>query len=472
VSPTDPALKLAYYRIAMREGEVQVHRDLKPTRIWGYGGIFPGPLLEARKGEGMLVEWANELPAKHFLPIDRRLHGAEAGQSEARAIVHLHGARVPPGSDGYPENWYTPGMSRMFHYPNAQDAAMLWYHDHAMGINRLNVYAGLLGALLIRDEVEDQLDLPRGEREIALILCDRMLDEDGQLLYPVSGYPQAAWIPELFADSTLVNGKLFPYVDVEARQYRLRVLNASNSRIYLLSPSTGLALHQIGTDQGLLGSAVPLQRLTLGPGERADLIVDFAGRSGEHIELNNGVLPLMQFRVSTGPQRSREVLPTKLRPMDRVPEADAAIARVLTLDEETDLVGNPMRLLLNGATWDAPVTEKPVLGTAEIWSFVNLTDDSHPIHLHSVRFQILDRQQIDVARYQSHGELRYTRRARPPELSEAGWKDTVLADAKAVTRIIVRFESYIGRYVWHCHMLEHEDNEMMRPFEIVPRTAS
>ena len=468
-SPVDPSVQLPYYRIAMREAEVQLHRDLKPTRIWGYAGMLPGPLLETRKGQGMLVEWVNELPARHFLPIDRRLHGAQAGQPEVRTVVHVHGAKVPPGSDGYPEHWYAPGSSRLYHYPNEQDAAMLWYHDHAMGINRLNVYAGLLGPFLIRDDTEDALDLPRGKYEIPLTLCDRILDEDGQLLYPVSGYPGADWIPELFADTTLVNGKLLPYLDVEPRRYRLRVLNGSNSRVYLLSLSTGQGFHQIGSDQGLLAGPVELNRLSVAPAERADVIVDFAGRAGERIELTNGVAPLMQFRVSAGAERSNSGLPVTLRTVERIAETEAITTRVHTLDEEDDLVANPVVLLLNGTHWDMPVTERPVHGTTEIWSFVNLTDDSHPVHLHAVRFQILDRRRFDISHYRIEGQMRYIGGAVPPEPGEAGWKDTVRVDPKTVTRIIVRFEGYTGRYVWHCHVLEHEDNDMMRPFEVIAR---
>ena len=471
-SPTDPAVQLPYYRIAMRESEVQVHRDLKPTRIWGYAGMFPGPRLETRKGQGILVEWVNALPAKHFLPIDPRLHGAEPGQPEVRAVVHLHGAKVPPGSDGFPENWYTPGNSRLYHYPSEQDAAMLWYHDHAMGINRLNVYAGLLGPFFIRDDAEDALELPQGNHEIPVVLCDRMLDTDGQLLYPVSGYPGADWVPELFADTTLVNGKLLPYLEVEARQYRLRVLNASNSRTYLLSLSNGQPLHQIGTDQGLLAAPVTLDRLSLASAERADLIVDFAGHAGERIELNNGVAPLMQFRVAAATERRHSVLPATLRPVERVAESEASATRVHTLDEKDDLVSNPVVLLLDGRHWDMPVTETPVLGTTEIWSFVNLTEDAHAVHLHTVRFQILDRRRFDVSHFRRSGQLRYMGRAVAPEPGEAGWKDTVRADARTVTRIIVRFDGYTGRYVWHCHMLEHEDNDMMRPFEIIPRPGA
>ncbi len=166
--PSSPKTKLPYYRLAARPIEMKIHRDLKPTRFWSYGASVPGPTLEMRSGEGVLVEWANELPQQHFLPIDYRLHGAEAGKPQVRIVSHLHGAHVPPDSDGYPEDWFVPGKSALYHYPNQQDAAMLWYHDHAMGINRLNIYAGLFGAAFIRDTVEDALNLPSGKYEVPL----------------------------------------------------------------------------------------------------------------------------------------------------------------------------------------------------------------------------------------------------------------------------------------------------------------
>src|SRR5580704_1495000 len=150
-SPVDASLKLPHYRIPMQQFEAKIHRDLKPTRLWGYGGSSPGPTLETRSGQGLLVEWANELPDTHFLPIDHTIHGAESDKPDVRTVVHLHGAKVPPESDGYPEKWFAPGKSAICHYPNQQDAAMLWYHDHALGINRLNIFAGLLGTFFVRD---------------------------------------------------------------------------------------------------------------------------------------------------------------------------------------------------------------------------------------------------------------------------------------------------------------------------------
>jgi len=472
-SPADPAQKLPYYRVAMRPFETKIHRDMKPTRLWGYGGASPGPTFETRSGQGLLVEWVNELPDAHFLPIDHSIHGAEATKPDVRTVVHLHGAKAPPDSDGYPDNWYTSGKSAIYHYPNRQDAAMLWYHDHALGINRLNVFAGLLGAFFVRDEFEDSLGLPSGKYEIPLVIYDRLFDLEGQLNYPISGDPKKPWVPEVFGDAILVNGKLFPYLEVEPRQYRFRVLNGANGRFFHLSLENGQAFHQIGTDQGLLPAPLELTRASLAPAERTDLIVDFSGMEGKNVVLKNDISAILQFRVSKIAAETRNAsaralaLPQTLRPVPKIPESSAIKTRTLSLVEVDDLVQRPMTMLLNNAHWSMPVTENPVLDSTEIWELLNTTDDAHPIHLHLVRFQILDRRNFDVSAYWIKGELKYTGPAQPPDPSEAGWKDTVRADPGMVTRIIARFEGFPGRYVWHCHILEHEDNEMMRPYDVI-----
>jgi spore coat protein A len=424
--------------------------------------------LETRSRQGLLVEWVNELPNNHFLPIDHSIHGAEVDKPEVRTVIHLHGAKAPPQSDGYPESWYVPGKSAICHYPNGQDAALLWYHDHALGINRLNVFAGLLGLFIVRDEFEDALDLPRGKYEIPLAIYDRIFDLDGQLNYPVSGDAKKPWMPEVFGDAILMNGKLFPYLEVEPRKYRLRVLNAANGRFFHLSLSNSQTLYQIGTDQGLLSAPVPLETVSLTPAERADLIIDFSALRGSSVILKNDTLNIMQFRVGQTSSGETRALPQRLRPVPKIPESAAVKTRTLSLVEIDDLVQRPVTMLLNNVHWSMPVTENPVLDSTEIWSLLNTTDDAHPIHLHLVRFQILDRRSFDVAAYWTTGQVKYMGTAVPPEPGEAGWKDTVRADPGMVTRIITRFEGFTGRYVWHCHILEHEDNEMMRPFDVVP----
>jgi spore coat protein A len=203
--PTRPGKSLPYFRMSMRQIAQKVHRDLPPAQMWGFGSSSPGPTFETRSGEGLLIEWINELPNRHLFPIDRTLHGAEKSNPDVRTVVHLHGGRTPPESDGYPENWFGLGGSQLCHYPNDQDSCLLFYHDHTMGINRLNVYAGLQGLFIIRDDFEDKLNLPKGKYEVPLLLYDRNFTEDGQLSYPVSGNPKSPWVPEVYGDCVLVN---------------------------------------------------------------------------------------------------------------------------------------------------------------------------------------------------------------------------------------------------------------------------
>jgi spore coat protein A len=445
----------------------KLHRDLPATPLWAYGGSVPGVMFDVRAGEGVLVEWANELPSEHFLPIDHSLHGAEPGVPEGRTVVHLHGAKTTPESDGYPEDWYVPGQSRRYHYPNDQAAALLWYHDHAMGINRLNMYAGLFGLYVIRDAHEQALRLPSGKCEIPLVLFDRDVRADGHLSYPASADPARPWVPEVFGELHLVNGKIAPYLEVEPRRYRLRVLNAANGRFYRLSVPDGVDLFQIGTDQGFLPAPIAVKHLLLAPAERADLLIDFTPHRGAHIELASDSFSLMQFRVGEGPVSDPGEMPATLTSLARLSESGAVKTRRLTLDESQNLVAESTGMLLNKTPWHMPITEKPTLGSTEVWEIVNLTDDTHPIHLHLVRFQILDRRRFDAFQYMTQNTLRYVGPAMPPDPNEMGWKDTVRVNAKTVTRIIVPFSGYVGRYVWHCHILEHEDNEMMRPYEVV-----
>ena len=466
-NPEQSGSLIPYYRVPMRQIVSKVHRDVKPTRLWGFGGSSPGPTFETRSGKGLLVEWANELPMAHFLPIDHNVHGAEADKPPVRTVTHLHGAKAPAKSDGYPEDWFVPGKSATYYYPNHQEATQLWYHDHALGITRLNLYAGLFGTFFVRDSFEDGLNLPKGKFEIPLTICDRSFDTDGQLYYPVSPDPESPWVPEVFGDAVIVNGKLFPYLEVDPRKYRFRLLNAANGRFFHLALSNGQEFNQIGTDLGLLPAPVALKSLAIAPGERADLIVDFSGRAGERIVVTNETLAVVQFRVSkTGAQDSSS-LPSALRPVQKIPESAAIKTRLLTLGEKDDQAGNPMMMLLNNAHWGMPVTENPTLDSVEIWNLLNFTDDSHPIHLHLVRFQILDRRPFEPEYYYKGGRVEYIGPAVPPTPNEAGWKDTVQAHPGMVTRIIARFEGYAGRYVWHCHILEHEDNEMMRPYDVV-----
>ena len=469
--PEHPGRVLLYHRIAMREAWANVHRDLPPTRFWGYDGKMPGPTIEVQSGKPLLIEWANELPKQHLFPIDYTLHGAGHDVPDVRAVVHVHGARVPPEADGYPESWYVGGKSATYRYPNRQEATTLWYHDHAMGIERLNVYAGLFGSFLVRDEIEASLHLPQGEFEIPLMISDRLFTADGQLYYPNSGVPESPWVSEVYGDVILMNGKISPYLEVEPRPYRFRLVNASNARFYYIALSDDSPLQQIGSDQGLLPHPVSKQNIVMGPAERADVVIDFGKLAGKTVLLKSQALELMQIRVAPR-TKTAVTLPTRgvpaaLRPVKRIARSAAVKTRTLTLNTYIDPKTHMMMMLLNGTYWHQPITEKPVLGSTEIWEFVNPTDDMHPIHLHLVRFQVLNRQAFDVDEYMASGKVRFSGLELPPNDNEHGWKDTVQCDSGLITRIIVPFEGYPGRYVWHCHVLEHAANEMMRPYEVV-----
>ena len=224
--------------------------------FWGYNGLLPGPTLETRTGQPLLIESSNELPSQHLLPIDHSLHGAGRELPEVRAVVHVHGARVPPKGDGYPDHWYTSGKSAIYRYPNSQDATALWYHDHAMGIERLNVYAGLFGAFLIRDEFEESLHLPRGEhgKSHCLYPTGNPRPTDSSTILP-PGCPRSPWVSEVYGDVVLMNGKVAPYLEVEPRPYRFRMVNASNARFYYIALSDSSPLQQIGVRPGSVAAA-------------------------------------------------------------------------------------------------------------------------------------------------------------------------------------------------------------------------
>jgi len=498
------------------------------TLVWGYNNSYPGLTVEAKRGMPFQVTHLNNLynPALlSFLPIDQTLHWAdplgcmmdpscafERYTGPVPIVTHFHGGEVPSAFDGHPEAWVTPGfgitgpawVTDTFIYPNAQEAATLWYHDHALGITRLNVYAGLAGFYLLRDPLNEPSNLPKGSYEREIVIQDRMFDTNGQLFYPVNSddghhhhgsSPHPFWVDMFMGDTIVVNGKVWPYLNVEPRRYRLRLLNGSNSRIYTLqfqttSGSAGPVFWQIGTDGGLLNKPVKVSKLTMAPGERADVIVDFAGKQGATFILKNsdsswsgsgsGTSQIMKVNVSlplNGTDASlNPATGPNLRPNNPIVKLAPTVTyssprRYMTLEDDRDTGA----LLLNGKTWDDAVTEKPRVGATEVWEIDNRTGDTHPIHLHLVQFQIL-------------GD------------STSAWKDTVRVEGWRDVSIVVRWApqdtpagavqpgqnrfpfdptATMGTtdvfgfpggpgYVWHCHILEHEDNEMMRPYLVIP----
>jgi spore coat protein A len=275
-------------------------------------------------------------------------------------------------------------------------------------------------------------------------------------------------MPEFNADGILINGKIRPFFEAEPRLYRLRVVNVANSRFFNLNLSNDQPLVQIGCDQGLLSAPVEVRSVSLAPAERADLLLDLTRSAGQTLHLRNGGLDILQLRVArqsaTAPARS---IPKTLRPIRRTPESEATTTRTITLHEYQNKYGQSMVMLLNRKHWHEPTTEFPKLNSTEIWEFVNLTEDTHPMHMHLVRFQLLDRRSFNTEDFLKTNKIRYTGEPVPPDASEAGWKDTIQCPDSTVTRVIVHFEGFPGKYLYHCHILEHEANDMMRPFEVI-----
>ena len=467
----------ATYDISMRQFTQQLHSELPPTTLWGYGegpsgGTYPGPTIEASADEHVTVIWRNDLRdemgllrADHYLDVDPCPHGAE---DSAKSVVHLHGGHTDEASDGYPEFTYLPGFSDTYEYPNHQLPATLWYHDHALGQTRLNVYMGMAGFYIIRDAFEDALNLPSGEFEIPLLIQDRSFNSDGTLQYP------SAWQDHFFGDFNLVNGMVWPYLEVKQGKYRFRILNGANSRTYTLSLSNGGSFTLIGTDGGLLPEPVTMSEITLMSAERADVIIDFAGESsGAEVLLTNsapapypgapgvGVVPEVMKFVVVGEGGDTDPVPSSLRAIEVLDEADSVVTRDFLLAAASDpCTGN--RWLINNLHWSA-ITEYPVLGTTEIWRFINPSGISHPMHLHLVSFQVLDIQDFELV----DDEVVPIGIPQPPPAHLAGWKDTVEVAPDKIVRVIARFEDYTGLFAYHCHVLEHEDHEMMRQFRTV-----
>ncbi|HEX6509134.1 MAG TPA: multicopper oxidase family protein [Chloroflexota bacterium] len=541
-------------QISMLPGRIQLHSELPPTEIWGYEGLFPGPTIEVQRGQHVQIDWINAISEREPYPVtavtapdgtqnEPGRSGAALNQTVASlppwTVVHLHGGRTTALSDGWTENATLSGQFTTDNYANDQQATMLWYHDHAMGITRFNVYAGLAGLYIIRDDEEAALHLPSGVYEIPLLLQDRNLDTapkgslTGRLLHKVEDGTM-----EFFGPFTLVNGTIWPHLPVEARQYRLRMLNGSNARIYrlVLLDESGSPVHevikQIGTDGGLLGKPVdiPQDGLTLSPAERADLIVDFRTLRSRRLTLVNTAgapfdgapaaqppgtpdpenrLPhpeVMEIRVSSHPVDDPFTLPTVLSASYRRVEPSELTAdlphRLVAMVEYPDGMLTFRELAevqvgetesseaLIAITDDSATTKRyrtvaqhfedtvnwfVAYGSTEVWSVLNLTGDTHPFHVHLVQFQALTRDRYDIdgfqpetggttapVGFQSRGTL---------DANELGRKDTIRINPGEMVSIVATFDGYTGRYMYHCHILEHEDHDMMRPFIVMPAAA-
>lgn len=533
VEPVGTKNQQPYYEVEIREGEQKIHRDLPPTTFWGYDGQYPGPTIEARQGEPIYVRWKNKLPDAHLLPVDTTVHDDMIPYDiqGVRVVTHLHGGNIETESDGNASAWFTrdfqetgPGFEKKdYYYVNDQPPTTLWYHDHSIGITRLNVYAGLAGFYLLRNEYEKSLGLPEGEFEIPLVLQDRSFNEDGSLFYPTAisneqaaeevSLPKPSIIPQFYGDTSVVNGKAWPRLTVKPNMYRFRLLNGANCRYYNLKlleydesanelGRDGPLFVQIGNDGGLLPEPVAINgRLEIGPSQRADIIVDFTDYAGKTLLLHNNAPSLYRGRLSkenddtlplpevmlvdVGDQSDEQTasqLPRELTKVPMIPFDSVDTKRYLTLTMQSDEYGRMIHLLgteekPSGLGMEDPITESPTLGDTEIWSIANQTAMSHPIHLHLVHFQVLGRQPsgdydpaIDDIELDS---------IEAPEPYELGWNDVVTIHPAEVVHIIVHFGEFeglfndqTGKYMWHCHMIEHEDYDMMRPFQVLPGTES
>jgi spore coat protein A len=443
-----------YYRIALREAEAEILPGLR-TPIFGFDGTFPGPTLVSRSGRRTVVTHHNELP----VPV----------------AVHLHGGHVPADSDGFPTDLVLPvtGWSapvgnghanhgavatgqRDYVYPMRQRASALWYHDHRMDFTGPQVYRGLAGFHIVTDDEEAALPLPRGDRDIPLMIVDRAFAEDGSLRYPSvdpSLHTSGVWdshMEGVLGDVILVNGAPWPVLEVAAARYRFRLLNASNARRYHLRlDPTRTPFVQIGSDGGLLERPVEHGTVVLASGERFDVIVDFSAYPpGTEITMLNDLgigttTQVMRFRV-IGRCTDDSRIPGRLSTIEALAPGRAVRTRQWRFRRAES--GTHPAWLINGRAFDpGRLDANPRLGEIEVWRFT--TDLHHPVHLHLEQFQVL------------------SRRGGPPGQYDAGWKDTVDIRPSETVEVAVRFTDYAGRYVLHCHNLEHEDMAMMAAFE-------
>ncbi|MFV1985482.1 MAG: multicopper oxidase family protein [Thiohalomonadales bacterium] len=545
------------------------NNNLLNTRIWGYGEnnterdninvTWPGKTFVVNSNIETKVTWINGLrdarnnPLAHLLAIDTTNHWAYSLNDRSRnlgtdgvpLVTHLHGGNTDSNSDGNPE--YFEGLtansrgpryvSNNYTYGNTQDAGTLWYHDHALGITRLNVYTGLAGFYIIRDDydtgLEDNpLSLPADDHELAYCVQDRSFKTNGDYYYPTStnpNYPPHSIVSEIFGDHILVNGKIWPKTDVEPCKYRIRLLNGSDTRFMRIrfrsvalnetsfGPSSPvLNFTVIGSDQGFLRQAVDVTKLDFMPAERLDIIFDFASvpeNTRIIIENTLGDVPITSRNDSALGARTNRIIAFDItRPIDSrcnfdkntfnrmiadiyphihdVPVKTRNLGLFGTRDEfgrmvpmlgTAEMVKDENQTDVQGSLgWSDPVTENPNEGDTEIWNFYNTTDHAHPIHVHLVHFDILSRKKftatVQVKDMMIDGKLRkgkfmtniVSTTNEPVYESERGPKDMVICYPNEVTQIRMKFDKP-GRYVWHCHILSHEDHEMMRPIYVTPK---
>jgi len=445
-----------YYEITQKVGQAAILAG-KSTQIWGYEGIFPGPTIVSRRGRRTVVTHRNELP----VPV----------------TVHLHGGKTAPGHDGYPTDLILPTDggshhsahggttttgSRDYIYEMDQPAATLWYHDHRMDFTGPQVYRGLAGFHLIHDDIEESLGLPSGDRDIPLMILDRAFAADGSFRYPsvdpaLTDTPGVTsdYMSGVLADCILVNGAPWPVLEVAAVKYRIRIVNASNARRYRLKLDGGPKFTQIGSDLGLLSQPVEHDEIDIAQAERFDVIVDFSGYDiGDEITMVNErgsgrTAEVMRF-VVTRRESDTSVVPSRLVNFETLSANDVVAEREFVFARGGAQAHGMTLWTVNGEPFSTDtVVAKPRLGTTEKWT-IRAQNVEHPFHIHLAPFQVIGRDGDD-------DPGRYNR----------GWKDTVNLDNGGRAELLIRFDGYRGKYVFHCHNLEHEDMMMMANFEVV-----
>ncbi|MCU1645165.1 MAG: copper oxidase [Nocardia sp.] len=465
-------------------GMHRYHRDLPETRSWGFGQPVLGPNLEAWRDQLARITFRNELGTHVLAPhVDLTMHGVtERDRTDPRFTVHLHGGVNAPDDDGHPLIGWRNGGGPTFEYRNRQEAATLWYHDHAMGITRLNIQAGLAGMYYLRDEfdtgkADNPLGLPSGEFEIPLIVQDRTFNADGSLQPMVATYiPEGYNQSGQFGDVACVNGMAWPRLQVRRTLYRFRLLNGSNSRPYIFEFSNGMACWAIGTDLGLLDAPVPAPSIRVSPGERVDLLVDFGALGdGEVVDLLNTarndlgntvfvvpeLRPIMRFTVNgngppaTVPPRLRggPGLPDLLEPVYR-PESVRTVTLIGLNDDSRAAAVFPTMMSLNNLPFLSSDIDLARAATVEQWDIVNTTPFDHPIHLHLARLRVIGRQPILTSAYwvadlPPKFGVRWAPSAdafalgpeQAPPPWEFGWKDTVECPTDTITRVLVHWPS-------------------------------
>jgi FtsP/CotA-like multicopper oxidase with cupredoxin domain len=450
-----------YYELEARESTAAI-LPRKQTKIHSYNGIFPGPTIKATRGRATHVRFTNKLQ----IPV----------------VTHLHGGHTPSDSDGWPTDVILPAGHQVpatamqmneardralmiqasaskyehnYTYPNDTRACTLWYHDHAMGASGQNVYMGLAGFYIVEDEEERSLPLPRGRYDIPLMLCGRQFNEDGSFRYNPHGHAGAD------GDVILVNGAAWPTLQVERRRYRFRLLNASNATTFTLALSSAGPFVQIATDGGLRARPAEVARISMAMAERVEVVIDFSAyAAGDSVVLRNtekeGPLgEIMRFDIIGPAVLDNSLIPDQLSVIENLSPAAAVRTRTFTLGPRAELKDHfpPLYWAINGNRFDPEHAQAtPRLGDVEIWRFVyekSPWKQPHPPHVHLVNFQILDRN------------------GHPPHEYERGWKDTLRLDSGDDVNVIMRFDGYRGRYLMHCHNLEHEDYDMMMRFDVV-----